>query len=78
MPQVPEAPVHHPESLTMDDIKMREILALLDQQETITRREVDEALGVSQSTASNVIRRMLELGLLRKIGSGRLLQYAKA
>ena len=78
MPSTQEPLVHHPESMTMEDIKMREILALLDTRETITRREVDEALGVSQSTASNVIRRMLELGLLRKIGSGRLLHYAKA
>lgn len=56
---------------------METILALFSRKESIIRKDIDEALGVSQSTASMLLRKMLEKGLLKKVGNGRNTEYRK-
>lgn len=63
--------------IQVEDDRMKAVLALLEQKESIMRKEVDAALGISQSTASLLLRRMVEDGLLKKIGSGHNLRYKK-
>lgn len=41
----------------------------------IVRKDVDDLLGVSQSTSSILLREMLDNGLIVKVGSGRNLKY---
>ena len=59
------------------DDRVETVLSLFDQKESIVRKDVDAALGISQSTASILLRKMVEEKLLRKVGSGRNLQYKK-
>lgn len=61
----------------VEDDRMNVVLALFDQKESIVRKDVDEALGISQSTASILLRKMVEHRLLKKVGSGRNLHYKK-
>ena len=61
----------------VEDVRMNVVLALFDQKESIVRKDVDEALGISQSTASILLRKMVEHRLLKKVGSGRNLHYKK-
>ena len=63
--------------IQVEDDRMKAVLALLEQKESIIRKEVDAALGISQSTASLLLRRMVEDGLLKKVGSGHNLRYKK-
>ena len=51
------------------------VLALLEERGSITRREVEKALGVSQTTAILALREMTRKGLLRKTGGGRTQAY---
>ena len=60
-----------------EDPRMETILALFNRKESIIRKDIDEALGVSQSTASMLLRKMLEKGLLKKVGNGRKAEYRK-
>lgn len=60
-----------------EDPRMETILALFSRKESIIRKDIDEALGVSQSTASMLLRKMLEKGLLKKVGNGRNTEYRK-
>ena len=51
------------------------VLALLEERGSITRREVEKALDVSQATAILALREMTRKGLLRKTGGGRTQAY---
>lgn len=53
------------------------ILRLLDERTTLTRREAQEALGISQSTANATLRTMVEKGLLKREGNGRTMRYRR-
>ena len=53
------------------------IMQLFAEQETVTRREVEELLSVSQASAARILRGMVENGKLIKVGSGRKLRYEK-
>ena len=57
--------------------KQQVILQLLDKQKKVSRKEIEKALNVSQSTAVLVIREMVEQGSLVRVGSGRNAQYQK-
>ena len=57
--------------------KQQVILQLLDKHERISRKEIEKALNISQSTAVLVIRDMVEQGILVRVGSGRNAQYQK-
>lgn len=64
--------------LIADDDRIKTVLDLFNQKETIVRKDVDTALGVSQSTASILLRKMVEDGLLKKVGNGRKSGYKRA
>lgn len=53
------------------------IMQLFAEQESLTRREVEELLSVSQASAARILRGMVENGKLIKVGSGRKLRYEK-
>ena len=55
--------------------KEKMILDLLTKQGSITRKDVQEYLGISQATAIVVLREMLEQGKLKKEGTGRFQRY---
>ena len=61
-----------------DDDRIKTVLDLFNQKETIVRKDVDIALGVSQSTASILLRKMTQDGLLKKVGNGRKSGYKRA
>lgn len=54
------------------------VLRLLDGRDSIVRRDVEEATGVSQPTAVILLRKMVEKGLLTRVGDGKLVRYVKA
>ena len=60
-----------------DDDRIKTVLDLFNQKETIVRKDVDIALGVSQSTASILLRKMTQDGLLKKVGNGRKSGYKR-
>ncbi len=51
------------------------VCALLSKKDGITRKDVEDALQVSQATAILILRKMVEKGLLEKEGSGRSVKY---
>lgn len=57
------------------DARKEMILNLFEQQETISRKEVEETLQVSQATAVLVIRDLLKKGVLEKANSGKYSRY---
>lgn len=63
--------------LIADDDRIKTVLDLFNQKETIVRKDVDTALGVSQSTASILLRKMTQDGLLKKVGNGRKSGYKR-
>ena len=56
----------------------QKVLSLLDHCDAIVRKDVESLLGVSQSTAGLLLRKMVEKNLLIKEGGGRNLIYRKA
>ena len=55
--------------------RMKMVISLLWKKDSIVRKDVDDLLGVSQSTSSILLREMLDSGLLVKEGKGRSLKY---
>lgn len=53
----------------------RLVLSLFHEKESFVRKEVQEVTGVSQSTAVLLTREMVEKGLLKKVGAGRMVKY---
>lgn len=53
------------------------VLHLLESQDSITRKDVQKLLGVSQATAILLLREMVASGQLDKIGSGKNLHYVR-
>lgn len=51
-------------------------MGMLEHKKLIKRQDVEETLGISQSSAGVLLREMVEKGLLRKNGSGKLVRYA--
>jgi len=53
----------------------RQVLQLFDAREFIVRKDVEEAVGISQATAIVLLREMTQKGRLEKIGNGKLVKY---
>jgi ATP-dependent DNA helicase RecG len=51
------------------------VISLFEDQDTIVRKDVQDALGVSQATAILVLREMVERGILVKESGGKYLRY---
>jgi ATP-dependent DNA helicase RecG len=59
-------------------IREEKVIGLFEDQETIARKDVQDALGVSQATAILVLRDMVERGILVKESGGKYLKYSLA
>ena len=57
--------------------KHQAVLQLLNSQESISRKDIENALKVSQATAVLLIRNMLEEGIIVRMGKGRNARYTK-
>ena len=57
--------------------KRQVVLQLVNEQESISRKDIEKALNISQATAVLLIRDMLEDGLIARIGNGRNARYKK-
>ena len=52
-----------------------QVLNLFDKKDYIVRKDVEEAVGVSQATAIVLLREMTKKGFIIKSGGGRLIRY---
>ncbi len=67
-----------PPAVTLSESEReRIVLGLFDAKKSIVRKDVETALGVSQSTAGLLLRKMVKENMLYKEGKGRNLQYHK-
>lgn len=57
--------------------KHQAVLQLLNSQESISRKDIENALKVSQATAVLLLRNMLEEGMIERVGKGRNARYTK-
>lgn len=55
--------------------RKKKIVSLFEKQQEITRKDIQDALEVSQATAILVARDLVEKGVLEKVGNGRMLRY---
>ena len=53
----------------------KRVMALIKSKGSITRKDVEQALGISQATAIILLRELTEKNLLKKIGQGKNLKY---
>jgi len=56
----------------------RQVLKLFEKAETIARKDVEQAAGISQATAITLLRDMVSSGLIKKSGSGKNMKYVLA
>lgn len=61
----------------LDDEQFAGVLHLLSTKSAIIRKDVDEHLGVSQSTSSRILKSMIERGLIKNVGKGKSTRYEK-
>ena len=54
------------------------VIALLDKQSEIVRKDVEANLAVSQAMAVRILRGLLDKGAIRIIGGGKKTRYRKA
>jgi len=54
------------------------IIALLDKQDEIVRKDVETALSISQAMAVRILRGLLDKEIIRVVGGGRKTRYVKA
>ena len=64
-----------PEKALTEDEREQKVLSLLAKSAYILRKDVEKALGVSQSTAGILLREMVNKNLLQKDGKGRSVKY---
>ena len=57
--------------------KEERVLALVAKQGSVSRKEVQDHLGIAQATAILLLRYMLSRGMLKKSGAGRSQRYYK-
>lgn len=68
-------PNTHAQELKIEDEKYLPILRLFENQKEITRRDVENVLGIGTTHAINILKEMLEKELVKKLGKGRLTRY---
>jgi len=51
------------------------VIGLFEEKDTIVRKDVESALGVSQATAVLILRSMVNKGILERMGGGKYLKY---
>ena len=70
-------PHSQPEPNPNED-RTQQLLALLQNGRTIARKDVEAALGISQSSAINLLRQLVDQGILARIGNGRSSRYKRS
>ncbi len=55
-----------------------QVMQLIDQKGYIQRKDVESDLNISQQTSVLLLRNMVEKGLVKKIGGGKLVKYTRA
>lgn len=55
----------------------RRILEIFEEKDSITRKDVETSEGLSQAAAVRVLRKMVQKGMLKKAGAGKMLVYRK-
>jgi Mn-dependent DtxR family transcriptional regulator len=50
---------------------------MFDQKEYIKRKDVETALNLSQPTSVMLLRRMVEKGFIKMVGTGKLVKYVR-
>lgn len=68
-------PNTHAQELSVENEKYFPILSLFEKQKEITRSDVEDTLGIRTTHAINMLKEMLEKGLIKKVGNGRLTRY---
>lgn len=68
-----------PRSAQQDDMNhhVQMVLDLLADHPSITRKDVDEHLGISQSTSSRLLKAMMDNGLIKSLGRGKATKYER-
>lgn len=64
-----------PKKVTSKEMRDEIIISMFETQETITRKDIETALNVSQSTAILIVRELVESGVLVKEGNGKYSCY---
>ncbi len=57
--------------------RQKKLMEIIEAQNTLSRKEVVEALGVSERTALRELTNLVRMGLLQQIGAGRGVHYTK-
>ena len=66
-----------PNATAQPDERELAVLALFEKKNLIVRTDIEQYLGVSQGTATRIIRKMLETGLLKSNGRGKHTRYSQ-
>jgi ATP-dependent DNA helicase RecG len=74
---------NHSSSITTEPIDLlsdreNQVMRLLGQKEFFQRKEVELALNISQQTSVLLLRNMVEKGLVKKVGAGKLVKYTRS
>lgn len=70
-----ETAKNKPVTIVSVDARENFVIGLFEEKETIVRKDVEAALGVSQATAVLILRKMVNNGILEKEGGGKYLKY---
>lgn len=65
------------DNLSIEDEKYLPILKLFRQQKELTRKDVEDAMGIGTTHALNTIKEMIENNLIKKVGKGKNTRYIK-
>lgn len=58
-----------------ENMKVRQAMRLFSDSDTLSRKDVDDALGVSQTRSSAIIRDLIAMDVIEKVGTGRNIRY---
>ncbi len=74
-----DAPLHsdHRDNHQPMSLKVKEAMKLFSDSDELTRKEVDDALGVSQTRSSAIIRDLIAMDVIEKVGTGRNICYRR-
>jgi ATP-dependent DNA helicase RecG len=77
LPNTNFKPYDEGKSNHVNNFREQQVLSLFQDNLSITRKDVERAVDISQATAITLIRDMVQNGLLVKIGSGKNLKYKR-
>lgn len=67
-----------PDQKDLLNTRENQVMQLIDQKGYIQRKEVELSLNISQQTSVLLLRKMVEKGLVKKVGAGKLVKYTRA